>query len=99
MDFASEVHMRTSDVVWNGSQSEARDLQVAVAYYCTCTFNEMVGDVNEECPAHYMLERDQRALDGLLFGRWIAERLRHEEDRKSTRLNSSPIPLSRMPSS
>jgi hypothetical protein len=37
--------MTTSDVVWNGSQSEARDLQVAVAHCCTCTFNEMVCDV------------------------------------------------------
>jgi hypothetical protein len=71
--------MTASDVVWHGSQSEACDLQVAMAHYCTCTFNEMVGDVTDECAAHCMLERDQRALDGLLFGRHISERLRQEE--------------------
>ena len=81
--------MTTSDVVWNGSQSEARDLQVAVAHYCTCTFNEMVGYVIEECAAHYMLERDQRALDGLLFGRWISERLRYEEWAAQPRVSDS----------
>jgi hypothetical protein len=71
--------MNALNVVWHGTQLEARELQVAVAYYCTCRFNEMVGDVIEECPTHNMLQRDQRALDGLLFARHIVEELRNEE--------------------
>jgi hypothetical protein len=75
----AEVRMNASNVVWHGTQLEARDLQVAVADYCTCSFNEMVGDVMEECAAHSMLQRDQRALDGLLFARHIVDELRDEE--------------------
>ena len=71
--------MNALEVVWHGTQLEARELQVAVAYYCTCRFNEMVGDVIEECSTHAMLQRDQRALDGLLLARHIVEELRNEE--------------------
>jgi hypothetical protein len=31
------------------------------------------------CPPHEMLAADQRAVDGLLFARRIADRLRREE--------------------
>jgi hypothetical protein len=78
-DSQTEVRLNALDVVWHGTQLEARELQSAAADYCTCRFNEMVGDVIEECGPHTMLQRDQRALDGLLFARDIVEELRNEQ--------------------
>jgi hypothetical protein len=38
-----------------------------------------VGVQFSTCAAHQMLVEDQRALNGLLFGRYLAARLRREE--------------------
>jgi NMT1/THI5 like len=63
---------------WNGTQQESLDLAAAIDRHCTCEC-----DLNEEravtCSPHRMLMDDQRALDGLVFMRHIAERLRLEE--------------------
>src|ERR1051326_6977036 len=75
----AEIRVNALDVVWHGTQLEAREPPAAGAYYCTCRFNEMGSDVIEECAAHAMLQREQRALDGLLFARHIVEQLRNEE--------------------
>jgi hypothetical protein len=63
---------------WNGTQQESLDLAAAINRHCTCQYN-----LNEEltvtCSPHRMMADDQRALDGLVFMRQIAERLRLEE--------------------
>lgn len=64
-------------VNWCGTQDQLLELTAAVNRNCACAANShRAGAV---CGAHRMLWRDQRALDGLLFGRHIAERLRSEE--------------------
>lgn len=70
---------------WNGSSEEAEALRVALGRYCaapeggdTCQFNAD-GMREKTCTAHKMLLEDQRALDGLVFVRRIAARLRAEE--------------------
>ena len=81
----------TNQVVWHGSQQESFDLINAIARNCTCEFG-MMGVRLSTCPAHLMLMEDQRALDGLLFVRHMAERLRDEEfDRAAP---EAPAPVS-----
>jgi hypothetical protein len=65
-------------IVWHGNQQESFDLVSAVAHNCDCTFGAM-GVRLATCAPHRMLMEDQRALNGLLFARRIAERLRAEE--------------------
>lgn len=67
-----------SGITWNGSQQESFDLVNAVARNCDCQFG-MMGVRLSTCSPHRMLMEDQRALNGLLFARRIAERLREEE--------------------
>jgi hypothetical protein len=64
--------------LWHGTPRENLDLMRAVTSNCACEFGFM-GMRLRSCPAHLMLAEDQRALDGLLFGRRIATRLRDEE--------------------
>ena len=68
----------TMQVVWHGSQQESFDLVNAIARNCTCEFG-LMGVRLATCAPHRMLTEDQRALNGLLFARRMAERLRHEE--------------------
>jgi hypothetical protein len=69
-----EVNLMTS---WRGTPAETQALVNAVDHNCECLFWM---DVRLTCcPAHRMLVEDQRALDGLLFARRIADRLRREE--------------------
>jgi hypothetical protein len=63
-------------VVWNGGATEYRALVDAVSRNCDCEFG---WGTRRMCAAHRMLAEDQRALDGLLFARRLAERLRREE--------------------
>jgi len=64
-------------VIWRGTPAESHALADAVDHNCACEFWM---DVRLTCcPAHRMLVEDQRALDGLLFARRIADRLRREE--------------------
>jgi hypothetical protein len=75
----------TSQVVWHGTQQESFDLVNAIARNCTCEFG-LMGVRLATCAPHRMLTEDQRALNGLLFARQMAERLRNEE---FTRLRST----------
>ena len=75
----TEVHLiMTMQVVWHGTQQESFDLVNAIARNCTCEFG-FTGVRLATCAPHRMLTEDQRALNGLLFARRMAERLRHEE--------------------
>ncbi len=65
-------------VVWHGTQQESFDLVNAIARNCTCEFGVM-GVRLATCAPHRMLTEDQRALNGLLFARRMAERLSREE--------------------
>jgi hypothetical protein len=67
-----------NQVIWYGSQQESFDLVNAIARNCTCEFG-LMGVRLSTCPPHQMLTEDQRALNGLLFARRLAERLRREE--------------------
>jgi len=64
--------------VWHGTHQESLELVNAVAANCTCEFGDM-GEHLTVCEAHRMLATDQRALDGLLFVRHMAGRLKQEE--------------------
>jgi hypothetical protein len=68
----------SSDVRWGGTQQERLDLIDAVSRHCTCQFG-LMGVLLTACAPHRMLKDDQRSLDGLLFARHLAERLRREE--------------------
>ena len=63
--------------IWHGTPREANDLATAIANNCTCEFGHM-GARLVTCAAHGMLE-DQRTLDGLVFARYITERLIAQE--------------------
>jgi hypothetical protein len=62
---------------WHGTNQEAFDLRQAIVRHCACQLG-LLGAPLSGCAAHRLLE-EQRTLDGLLYGRRIANRLRHEE--------------------
>lgn len=68
----------SSTINWHGTSAEAACLIKAVVAHCTCTVDHQ-GRRMSVCDAHLMLLADQRALDGLLFARRIAQRLIDEE--------------------
>ena len=59
-------------VVWHGDQALVLELLTAIEHHCTCR------GMSGSCPTHLTL-LDQRALDRLLFARWLRERLLAEE--------------------
>jgi hypothetical protein len=65
-------------VIWHGTLHERRELSNAVRHNCSCEFG-LMGVRLSTCASHHMLNEDQRALNGLLFGRRIAGRLSDEE--------------------
>jgi hypothetical protein len=65
-------------VLWHGTLVENRELMLAVSRNCTCEFG-LMGMRLTSCAPHRMLMEDQRALNGLVFGRRMAARLRDEE--------------------
>jgi hypothetical protein len=65
-------------VQWFGTQQESSDLLAAITRNCTCEFG-LNGIRLAQCSPHSMLTTDQRALNGLLFVRRMAARLRREE--------------------
>jgi hypothetical protein len=70
----------TTPAAWHGTSREQLDLLAAVTRHCTChTRTDGVRTI--VCPPHRMLVEDQRALDGLLFAKRLAERLQDEERR------------------
>jgi hypothetical protein len=72
-----ESSMNTT-AVWHGSPEEALELVKCIAHHCACVFDSR-GVQTTTCAVHRMLMEDQRALNGLLFGRFIAARLSSEE--------------------
>jgi len=69
---------RVGSVEWHGSLIERLDLLAAVQHNCECRFDATLLLV-EACASHAMLAGDQRALNGLLWNRRLARRLRVEE--------------------
>jgi len=67
-----------ASVLWHGTQTEALELLQALSRNCSCVVTAE-GVRLSTCPPHEMLSSDQRAIDGLLFARRIAPRLRAEE--------------------
>jgi hypothetical protein len=70
----------TAGVQWHGTRSEGLELVEALGRHCSCAFSAQGLRVSV-CAPHEMLCSDQRAIDGLLFSRRIAARLRIEEFR------------------
>jgi hypothetical protein len=68
----------THRIVWNGTRQEALLLVNILSSNCACEFGVM-GVRLTTCASHRMLTEDQRALDGLLFARHVADSLRTEE--------------------
>ena len=68
----------TTSVLWHGTQTEALELLQALSHNCSCVVTADGVRVSM-CTPHLMLSSDQRAIDGLLFARRIAARLRSEE--------------------
>jgi hypothetical protein len=64
--------------IWHGNQLESELLVRAINNNCGCDFAPS-GVLREACGAHRILTHDQRALNGLLFGRAIREQLMQEE--------------------
>ena len=65
------------NVVWNGTLSEQLDLVAAVQHNCGCSFDGTTASLSA-CSSHAILH-EQRALDGMLWIRHLAARLRAEE--------------------
>jgi hypothetical protein len=63
-------------MIWN--TTDTSDLTRAVARHCACESGPMGVRVTT-CSPHRMLTDDKRAVNGLLFMRYLAERLRQEE--------------------
>ena len=72
-----EVAM-SSRTVWHGTPDESLALLQAITRNCGCEFG-LRGVRLSVCGPHRMLTEDQRALDGLLFARRMADCLRREE--------------------
>lgn len=71
----------TTGPVWHGTKKESAELVNAIARNCDCTYS-LNGARSHTCGGHTMLLSDQRALDGLVWMRRQAERLRREEIRE-----------------
>jgi hypothetical protein len=65
-------------MIWNGTPHDTSDLTRAVARHCACEHGPMGVRVTT-CSPHRMLSHDKRAVNGLLFMRRLADRLRQEE--------------------
>jgi hypothetical protein len=75
-------------ITWNGTVEEFRALSAAVNRACECP-DKLGWQTATRCAAHQMLCKDQRAVDGLLFARRIAARLRCEEWRRGAERTDS----------
>lgn len=74
--------------VWNGTEDESFDLLEALNHNCACGVGTGVM-TGSSCGSHQLLA-SQRAMNGLLFARHIAKRLRREEFDQSA-LVLSPV--------
>ena len=68
----------STEAEWRGTHGEWLDLLYAIAHNCECQVDDM-GVQLEACASHRLLISDQRALDGLLFARPIANRMERQE--------------------
>jgi hypothetical protein len=79
----------TTETVWNGTREEADKLCDILKRNCACGSAQT--NSKQHCAPHAMMLSDQRALDGLLFARHIAEQLLQEEfDLAAAALSSEP---------
>ena len=69
---------RLDPVEWHGTLIEQLDLMAAVQHNCECRYDTM-DQSRSACASHVMLASDQRALNGLLWHRRLAQRLLIEE--------------------
>ena len=69
--------MMSRHIAWHGTADEAVALLHALSHNCACKIVD--GRTIAPCSGHRMLALDQRAIDGLVFVRRIAERLLAEE--------------------
>lgn len=67
-----------NSVIWHGTQAETFELLQVLSRNCSCVVTAE-GVRLSTCAPHQMLVSEQRAVDGLLFARSIADRLRAEE--------------------
>src|SRR5207302_4209045 len=65
------------NAVWNGTLGEYLDFTRVLDRHCGCEFG-VLGVRLTRCGAHDLTD-DQRALNGLLYGRRLAATLRDEE--------------------
>ncbi|TME95529.1 MAG: hypothetical protein E6I52_22235 [Chloroflexi bacterium] len=65
------------NAVWNGTPGEYLDFTCVLDRHCGCEFG-VLGVRLTRCGAHDLTD-DQRALNGLLYGRRLAATLRDEE--------------------
>jgi hypothetical protein len=75
--FSAGGNGRARRVEWHGTQAEYAALLDLVARHCSC--NRGGGPLIDPCSLHRMIVEDQRAMDGLVFLRRLAGRLRVEE--------------------
>jgi hypothetical protein len=75
---AQTASMTSLPIAWHGTRVETTSLLQAVANNCGCEFG-LTGARISTCGAHQMLVDDQRALNRLLFARYLAPRLLREE--------------------
>jgi hypothetical protein len=68
-----EIGRMPRRISWNGTTEEALALLHALSKHCECKTDH--GRIVAPCASHLMLANDQRAVDGLLFMRRMAERL------------------------
>jgi hypothetical protein len=69
---------RRDSVVWRGTLIEQLDLLAAVQHNCECRYHTMLQALTA-CASHVMLASDQRALNGFLWNRRLAQRLLMED--------------------
>lgn len=70
--------MATTYARWNGDQAEGMALADASNHNCTCKYDGD-GFQSSTCGVHLAIKQNQRFLDGILWGRHIAQRLLCEE--------------------
>jgi hypothetical protein len=74
----ADATMIRQQAIWNGTEAESHDLLGSMQRHCACEFDKAGARVRT-CGPHEALVHNQRFLDGLLFARRIADRLRAEE--------------------
>jgi hypothetical protein len=72
-----------SGLVWHGTDQEIAVLDKVAFHNCACEW-DAAWTYKSPCAVHRMLDYDQRALDGLVFARRMADRLRQEEFARSS---------------